>query len=102
MIVMLQKGKLSLRDSEDFSRFSLLCLDDIRPGVGRGPGGIEVTPEGHAWVPISTVVELREPRPSKTWRLGFDEMIEKERGFGWIDEEGRRIRAHIADSASQG
>jgi hypothetical protein len=95
MIIVLDNGELSLADGEDFSRFSLLCRGTDRPSPGPGPGTIELESEKVAWIPISTVVELRGAQASPSWMSQLDAMVEKARPYGWIDDAGQRIRAHI-------
>lgn len=99
MIVVLEKETLSLRDGDDFGRFSLLCIG-TRPAAGKAPGDIEITPDKHAWIPVSTVERLRGAPASDTWHLRFREMVEKARKFGWVDNEGLRIKAHVEYAAS--
>ena len=95
MIVVLESGTLSLTEYNDFKRFSFLYLDTNQPQPGPGPFGIEFTSDGHVWIPISTIVALRYVEATEHWHRQFHAMIDKARPYGWIDEAGGRIRAHI-------
>jgi hypothetical protein len=95
MMIEMNNGTISLVDGEDFSRFSLLCSDAAYPSPGLTSGNIEIESENVAWIPISTVIQLRGEQATPTWISQLQGMIEKARPFGWIDDSRHCIRAHI-------
>jgi len=102
MMVRMSDGTISLVNGEDFSRFSLLCCEAACPPPGLISGNIEIESEKVAWIPISTVIQLRGQQATPAWISQLERMVEKARPFGWIDDSRQRIRAHIelADSAA--
>jgi hypothetical protein len=59
-----------------------------------GAGGLD---GDHAWLDIAW---LRAAGPDDdAWRGQFDGMIAYATSKGWVDEPGRRVRAHVTDPA---
>jgi hypothetical protein len=58
--------------------------------------GIATLPDREtAWVSAEALRQWRSVKDDTEWQKGLDEMIEKARPQGWIDETNKTIKAHV-------
>lgn len=96
MIVVLQAdGSFRLDEPDDFRRFKVVVAgrrDMVADLRGRFDGIVDFADADTAWVAIAA---LRGSTTEAAWLRQLDTMIEKAAPHGWIDEAGRRVRAHV-------
>ena len=90
--------RVRLDEPDDFRRFSVriespgLKVEEVRQALR----GIAVLENGEtAWVEERALRNWPELEGDRAWQSGLDEMIVKAKPYGWIDEERRRIKAHV-------
>lgn len=89
-----ETGEVSMRDSDDFRRFNLLCSGARPETTPAGvPFDIRFENPDHAWVPVLSIAAIYG-NPDESWLSAMDEMIEKAAKAGWVSEDNRDVRAH--------
>ena len=90
-------GGVTLEDPDNFRAFKVVVgapeatIDTVRMALA----GIADVP-GREFVWVSEAALRNWPnRAASTWQDGLSAMIAKARPHGWIDDVGRRIRAHV-------
>lgn len=98
MEIRLDRDGLRLLDASNFRAFKLVDasgFDQARVATLLSAIG-RLEPDGeHAWLPRAWIVGLLASPPSPEWSEKFDRMIEAARLFGWVDDDGAMIRAHV-------
>ncbi len=96
MIVVLQAdGSFRLDEAEDFRKFKVVVAaprDTFAELRGRFDGIVDFADADTAWVAIAA---LRGWTTEAAWLQQLAAMIEKAAPHGWIDDAGRRVRAHV-------
>lgn len=96
MIVALSAdGSFRLDEPDDFRKFKVVVAagrDNFAGLRDRFGGTVDFTDADTAWVAITA---LRDWTEDAAWRQQLDAMIEKAAPHGWVDDAGRRVRAHV-------
>ncbi len=90
--------QVRLDEPEDFRHFSVriesprLKLEEVRQALRE----IAVLEDREtAWVEERALRNWPELEGERAWQSGLDEMIAKAKPHGWIDEEKKRVKAHV-------
>lgn len=51
---------------------------------------------GHTWLSLDALKEAADV-PDPGWADRFDAMIDSVRPYGWVSDDGRRVRAHVEE-----
>ncbi len=86
-----------LEEAEDFRKFKLVLqgCPEPQPQI-RGIGFVD---DGKALVEIALVPTLAGAPKGPEWRAGYDAMVAAAAKYGWIDEAGQSIKAHVERTA---
>jgi hypothetical protein len=98
MFIRVREATVTLEDQDNFRAFKVVVegrdagLDKVRIALA----DLAMLPDRTtAWVAADALRQRPEVRDDAEWQQGFDAMIEKAKPFGWIDESGRSIKAHV-------
>jgi len=99
MIVHIDRdGAVSIRDAEDFTRFSISIdapIGDAALIARKLAPEIDVESPEHAWVDADLLVRASGHQGDEAWRGGFDKMMTYAKSAGWTRQNGKFVRGHI-------
>lgn len=91
-------ASVALLEETNFKRFHVevdapkAALPTLQQRLG---STIDFTDAETAWVSIEFLGSLPAVAGNSDWRASLDQMIEKAKPHGWIDETRHAIRAHV-------
>ena len=96
------EGPPTLEEPEDCSRFHVESSGNDPGALGErldGAGRIEGAPPGPVWIDVDWVRSQARGRVPEGWDRSFEGMLGYASSKGWLDDEGRSIRAHVAPAS---
>lgn len=90
-------GDLALADPTEFTAFDIRSSNTSDAFVldALGDGGAVCDEDNHAFVEAELVRRLAGSAIDEKWEIGFAKMLDYAATKGWLDESGKRIKAHI-------
>ncbi len=91
---------ISLREAQNFSSFGIFLNSGRVPETVASnwlEGGTRDLGGQHVWVKEEALRAWGHLHEDAAWQERLTAMIDKAKGYGFIDESGRRIRAHIVN-----
>jgi hypothetical protein len=89
--------RIEIDDPRNFRAFSVRIEGPVGPEVqGELLGRVAVSHDReHAWISEQVLREWPSLKSEAWWQEGLSNMMVAVQKFGWIDQTGQSIRAHI-------
>lgn len=91
-------GDIALAEPAVFTAFDVQAAGLDRSAIlaSFGEDGAPADEDDHVYVTVSLVRRLAGQAVDAEWETGFAKMIEFAESHGWLTDDGKSIKAHIA------
>lgn len=92
-------GLVEIDDAHDLTRLEVRQEAGL-PGEGLGDLGWADNDGQHIWLIVDQLRSVADPRDDPTWQERFGAMVSYASSKGWLDADGRALRAHLVNPSA--